>query len=65
MDYLTDLEKNVFKTAFELNQNWIVELGADRTPYVSQAQSINLFLPADVHKKRTTSNTFSSMEKGG
>ena len=34
-----------------MNQKWIVELGAERTPYVSQAQSINIFLPADVHKK--------------
>ena len=51
LDFLTDLEKDVFKTAFELNQNWIIELSGDRTPYISQAQSVNLFLPADVHKK--------------
>ena len=44
LDFLTEHEKDVFKTAFELDQKWIVELGADRTPYVSQAQSINIFL---------------------
>ena len=38
LDFLTDHEKEVFKTAFELDQKWIVELGADRTSYVSQAQ---------------------------
>ena len=64
LDFLTDHEKNVFKTAFELNQNWIVELGADRTPYVSQAQSINLFLPADVHKKELHQIHFQAWKKG-
>ena len=64
LDYLTDFEKSVFKTAFELNQNWIVELGADRTPYISQAQSINLFLPADVHKKELHQIHFQAWKKG-
>ncbi|MDA7472501.1 ribonucleoside-diphosphate reductase subunit alpha, partial [Candidatus Pelagibacter ubique] len=40
LDFLTDLEKDVFKTAFELDQKWIIELSGDRTPYISQAQSI-------------------------
>tara|TARA_B100000029_G_scaffold389869_1_gene386550 strand:+ start:892 stop:2811 length:1920 start_codon:yes stop_codon:yes gene_type:complete len=64
LDFLTDLEKDVFKTAFELNQRWIVELGADRTPYVSQAQSINIFLPADVHKKDLHQIHFEAWKKG-
>ncbi|MGE3770061.1 MAG: ribonucleoside-diphosphate reductase subunit alpha [Bdellovibrionales bacterium] len=51
LDFLTDQEKMVFKTAFELDQRWIIELAADRTPYICQAQSLNVFLPADVHKK--------------
>ncbi|MDC0508630.1 ribonucleoside-diphosphate reductase subunit alpha, partial [Candidatus Pelagibacter ubique] len=51
LDFLTDLEKDVFKTAFELDQKWIIELSGDRTPYISQAQSINLFVPADIHKR--------------
>ncbi len=64
LDFLTDHEKNVFKTAFELNQKWIIELGADRTPYVSQAQSINIFLPADVHKKELHQIHFQAWKKG-
>ena len=64
LDFLTELEKDVFKTAFELNQKWIVELGADRTPYISQAQSINLFLPADVHKKELHQIHFQAWKKG-
>ncbi len=62
--FLTDAEKDVFKTAFELDQKWIVELGADRTSYVSQAQSINLFLSADVHKKELHQIHFQAWKKG-
>ncbi|MDC0436764.1 ribonucleoside-diphosphate reductase subunit alpha, partial [Candidatus Pelagibacter sp.] len=51
LEFLTDLEKDVFKTAFELDQKWIIELSGDRTPFISQAQSINLFVPADIHKR--------------
>ncbi len=64
LDFLTDIEKDVFKTAFELDQKWIIELGADRTPYVSQAQSINLFLPADVHKRELHQIHFQAWKKG-
>mgnify|MGYP000657466133 FL=1 len=64
LDFLTDLEKDVFKTAFELDQKRIVELGADRTPYISQAQSINIFLPADVHKKELHQIHFQAWKKG-
>ena len=64
LDFLTKNEKDVFKTAFELDQRWIVELGADRTPYISQAQSINIFLPADVHKKDLHQIHFQAWKKG-
>ncbi|MDC0517542.1 ribonucleoside-diphosphate reductase subunit alpha [Candidatus Pelagibacter sp.] len=64
LDFLTDLEKDVFKTAFELNQKWIIELSGDRTPFISQAQSVNLFLPADVHKKELHRIHFDAWKKG-
>ncbi|WP_322099198.1 MULTISPECIES: ribonucleoside-diphosphate reductase subunit alpha [unclassified Haematospirillum] len=51
LDFLTQDEKDVFKTAFELDQRWIIEHAADRAPLVDQAQSLNIFLPADVHKR--------------
>lgn len=47
---LSDDERAVFKTAFELDQRWVVELSADRAPEICQAQSINLFIPGDVDK---------------
>ena len=50
LDCLTDDEKAVFRTAFEIDQRWIVELAADRTPFICQAQSLNLFLPGDTDK---------------
>ena len=64
LDFLTDLDKDVFKTAFELDQKWIVELSGDRTPYISQAQSVNLFLPADIHKKELHRVHFDAWKKG-
>jgi len=64
LDFLSKEEKDIFKTAFELDQKWIVELGADRTPYISQAQSINLFLPADVHKRELHQIHFQAWKKG-
>jgi len=64
LDFLTDIEKDVFKTAFEIDQKWIVELSGDRTPYISQAQSVNLFLPADVHKKELHRIHFDAWKKG-
>ena len=64
LDFLTDEEKEVFKTAFEIDQRWIIELGADRTPHISQAQSINVFIPADIHKKDLHGIHFQAWKKG-
>tara|TARA_B100001996_G_scaffold260104_1_gene202425 strand:- start:9 stop:863 length:855 start_codon:yes stop_codon:yes gene_type:complete len=64
LDFLTKEEKEVFKTAFEIDQRWIVELGADRTPNISQAQSVNIFVPADVHKKELHQIHFQAWKKG-
>ncbi|APG63842.1 ribonucleotide-diphosphate reductase subunit alpha [Sphingorhabdus lutea] len=50
LDFLSQEEKDSFKTSFEIDQRWLIELAADRTPYVDQAQSLNLFIPADVEK---------------
>lgn len=50
LDCLSDDEKSIFKTAFEIDQRWIIELAADRTPLICQAQSLNIFIPGDVDK---------------
>lgn len=64
LDFLDELEKDVFKTAFELDQRWVVEHAADRTPFIDQAQSVNLFLPADVHKRDLHRIHFQAWKKG-
>jgi ribonucleoside-diphosphate reductase alpha chain len=64
LDFLNDDEKAVFKTAFELDQRWIVELAADRTPFICQSQSLNVFLPGDVDKWDLHMLHFSAWEKG-
>jgi ribonucleoside-diphosphate reductase alpha chain len=51
LDFLSADEKAVFKTAFELDQRWLIEHAGDRTPFICQAQSLNIFLPGNVHKK--------------
>ena len=50
LDGLSEDEKSVFRTAFEIDQRWVIELAADRTPFICQSQSLNLFLPADIEK---------------
>lgn len=47
LDFLSDHEKLVFKTASEINQQWVIELAAIRQKYICQSQSVNIFLPAD------------------
>lgn len=46
LDYLTDQEKQVFKTAFEIDQMWIIEHAATRQEWICQGQSLNLFFPS-------------------
>ena len=50
LDFLSADEKAVYRTAFEIDQRWLLELAGDRTPFIDQAQSLNLFIPADVEK---------------
>jgi len=51
LDFLSEDEKQIFKTAFELDQRWLIEHAADRAGQICQSQSLNIFLPGDVHKR--------------
>ncbi len=64
LDFLTDDEKDIFKTAFELDQRWLIDHSADRTPHITQAQSLNIFLPADVHKRDLHQIHYQAWKKG-
>lgn len=63
LSFLTDHEKDVFKTAYEINQHWIIELAADRSLHINQAQSLNIFMPGDVSKKLLHDIHFSAWKK--
>jgi ribonucleoside-diphosphate reductase alpha chain len=50
LPYLTEGEKYIYKTAQELDQNWVVQHAADRQKYICQGQSVNLFFPSGAQK---------------
>jgi len=52
LDFLNDKEKNVFRTAIEIDQAWLIDLAGERQKYICQAQSLNLFFPPDVDVRR-------------
>ena len=64
LDFLDDNEKAIFKTAFEIDQRYLIELAGDRTPFVCQSQSLNIFLKPDIHKKELHNIHFSAWKKG-
>ena len=64
LEELSDDEKAVYRTAFELDQRWIIELAADRAPLICQAQSLNIFIPADVDKWDLHMLHWTAWEKG-
>ena len=64
LDELDDHEKAVFRTAFEIDQRWVVEHAADRSPYICQAQSVNIFLPGDIDKWDLHMLHWTAWEKG-
>ncbi len=64
LDFLSDDEKDVFKTAFEIDQRWVIDLAADRSPYICQGQSVNVFIPGDVDKWDLHMLHWTAWEKG-
>ncbi len=64
LDFLSDDEKDVFKTAFEIDQRWLIGHAADRTPMICQSQSLNLFIPADISKRDLHQLHFRAWKKG-
>ncbi len=64
LDFLSPEEKAVYKTSFEIDQRWLLQFAADRTPYIDQAQSLNLYIPADVDKWDLMMLHFQAWEMG-
>ena len=51
LDFLDDYTKDVFKTAVEIDQRWVIDLAADRQKEICQSQSLNVFFPANISKQ--------------
>ena len=64
LDILTDDEKEVFKTAMEIDQRWIVQHAADRQEYIDQAQSLNVFFRPDSSIKYIHAVHFQAWKQG-
>lgn len=64
LDFLSDDEKDTFKTAFEIDQRWLIDHAGDRAEYICQSQSLNVFLPADVEKKTLHDVHWRAWQKG-
>ena len=64
LDFLNENEKATYRTAFEIDQRRVIELAGDRTPYVCQSQSLNIFLKPDVHKRDLHNIHFSAWKQG-
>ena len=64
LDFLTEHQKDVFKTAFELDQSWVVEHAAKRQRYICQGQSVNLFFPSGADKGYVNSVHLKAYKEG-
>ena len=64
LDILDDWQKDVFKTAMELDQRWIIQHAADRQEYIDQAQSLNVFFRPDVNVKYLHAIHFLAWKQG-
>ena len=64
LDYLDDWTKDVFKTAMEIDQRWVIQHAADRQEYIDQAQSLNVFFRPDSHIKYIHAVHFQAWKQG-
>jgi ribonucleoside-diphosphate reductase alpha chain len=64
LDWMSEHDKDVFKTSMEIDQRWVIDLAADRQAYIDQAQSLNLFFRPDAHIKYIHAIHFMAWKKG-
>ena len=64
LTWMSENDKEVFKTGMEIDQRWVVEHAADRQQYIDQAQSLNLFFRPDVNIKYLHACHFLAWKKG-
>jgi ribonucleoside-diphosphate reductase alpha chain len=64
LTWLSDWDKDVFKTSMEIDQRWVIQHAADRQQYIDQAQSLNLFFRPDVNVKYLHAVHFQAWKQG-
>jgi ribonucleoside-diphosphate reductase alpha chain len=64
LDWMSDWDKEVFKTSMEIDQRWLVQHAADRQEYIDQAQSLNVFFRPDSHIKYIHAVHFQAWKQG-
>lgn len=64
LDFLSDDEKDVYKTSFEIDQNWSIDLAAHRSVWVDQASSTNMFVLATVSLVKLVAMHYRAWEAG-
>ena len=64
LDFLDDWTKDVFKTAVEIDQRWVIEMAADRQEKICQSQSLNVFFPANVSKQELHATHMMAWKRG-
>ncbi len=64
LTFLTEHEKEIFKTAYEIDQNQLINLAADRSVFISQSQSLNIFIASNINKKYLHNIHYQAWKKG-
>ncbi len=64
LDWLSDWERDVFKTAMEIDQRWVIQHASDRQQWIDQAQSVNVFFRPDSHVKYIHAVHFQAWKQG-
>ena len=64
LEWMDDWTKDVFKTAMEIDQRWVIQHAADRQQYIDQAQSLNIFFRPDVNIKYLHAVHFQAWKQG-
>lgn len=62
--FLSDYEKDIYKTAMEIDQRWVIEHAADRQKFIDQSQSLNVFFRPDANVKYIHAVHFLAWKKG-
>lgn len=63
LTFLTDDEKETYKTAYEIDQRWVIDHAADRQKFICQGQSVNLFFPSGENAATVNSVHLRAWEK--